>query len=127
MQIIKNEQIDYYDVDGTLVIHEDHKTIPPGESVQVYDAVTKKFITVRVNKPMIRLLRESKSRGAYVVVWSRGGYRWATDVIKALELTDYVDVVMTKPLAYFDDTEISDWLPYRVFIPPNVIYKKLNK
>lgn len=127
MVVIKNENTDFYDVDGTIIIHESHKTIPPGESLQVFDAVTKQFITVRINKPMVRLLRESKARGSYVVVWSRGGYRWAADVIKALELTEYVDLVISKPLAYFDDTPIEKWLPYRVFIEPGVIYKQLNK
>lgn len=126
MQIIKNENIDPYDVDGTLIIHEDPETIPPGESIQVYDAITKKFISVRINRPMVRLLMESKARGSYVRVWSRGGWRWASDVVKALGLVDYVDSVESKPMAYFDDTPVEQWLPYRVFIGPKTIYKQTN-
>lgn len=127
MQIIKNENVDPYDVDGTLIIHDDPSTIPVKDQVRVYDTITKKFIVVRINRPMVRLLMESKSRGSYVRVWSRGGWRWASDVIKALDLVDYVDSVESKPMAYFDDTPIEQWLPYRVFIGPEVVYKKINK
>lgn len=126
MNINKNENVDVYDVDGTLIIHQEPSTILPGEGVDVFDAITKKFIVVRVNKPMVRLLMESKSRGAYVRVWSRGGWRWASDVIKALSLVDFVDSVESKPMVYFDDTPIEKWLPYRVFIEPDVIYKRIN-
>lgn len=125
MVIIKNENVEPFDVDGTLVLHQSADTIPLGEALQVYDAITKKFITVRINRPMVRLLRESKARGSYVIVWSKGGYRWATDVIKALDLVDFVDLVLTKPAAYYDDTEIQNWLPYRVYIAPEVIYKQM--
>lgn len=123
MQIIKNEMITPIDVDGTLVIHDELSDIPPGESVQIYDAVTKKHITMRINRPMVRLLREADSRGDFVIVWSRGGFRWASDVIKALDLVDCVDLVLSKPMAYFDDVEIEQWLPYRVYISPDTTYK----
>lgn len=121
---IKSEQVSPFDVDGTLVSHEALKDIPPGESVKVYDAVSKRHIIVRINRPMIRLLREADSRGDYVIVWSRGGHRWASDVIKALDLVDCVDLVLSKPMAYFDDSEIANWLPYRVFISPDETYKQ---
>lgn len=127
MIINKNENINPFDVDGTLVIHQEPSTIPPEEALQVYDAVTKKFITVRINRPMVRLLIEAKARGFYIRVWSRGGWRWATDVIKALDLVKYVDMVESKPLIYFDDVSITEWLKDRVFIGPEIPYKTISK
>lgn len=127
MIVVKNEMTSFYDCDDTLVMHRKLSDIPSGESVQVYDAVTKGFITLQINRPMVRLLRESHARGEYVVVWSRGGYRWASDVIKALDLVDCVAIVLSKPMAYFDDREISEWLPYRVYLKPDQVYKTLTK
>ncbi len=124
MLIVKKENVSPIDIDGTLIIHCKLADIPSGEGVQVYDAVTKGFITVRINRPMVRLVREARSRGDYVIAWSRGGYRWAADVIKALDLVDCVDLVLSKPLAYFDDTEVGDWMKYRVFLGPEVVYKQ---
>lgn len=124
MNVIKNENIEPFDVDETLVMHQDPSTIPPGDKVQVYDYLTKKFISMRMNKPMIRLLKESKARGFYVIVWSRGGNRWATDVLKALELTEHVDLVMSKPTKVFDDKAIEDWCTDRIYLSPDTIYKQ---
>lgn len=123
MEVIKNENTEFYDVDGTLIVHEPIKNMLPGHRVDVLDPVTKKFIAVSMNKPMIRLLRESAHRGSFVFVWSKGGHEWAANVIKALGLTNEVDMVISKPTAYFDDTPIEQWLPYRVFIGPTVTYK----
>ena len=126
MIVIKNEQISPFDIDGTLVCHAFEGEIPPGESVRVYDAVSKGYVLVQINRPMVRLLREAKSRGDFVIAWSRGGHRWAADVIKALDLVECVDLVLSKPMAYFDDTEIQNWLPYRVMIQPGTAYKTLT-
>ncbi len=123
MLVIRNENVDPYDIDGTLIMHDRLINIPDSERVRVVDPVTGGTLTVRINRPMVRLLMESKARGSYVIVWSRGGFQWAENVIKALSLTAYVDQVMSKPMAYFDDTPIEKWLPYRVMIQPNEVYK----
>ncbi len=120
MRIIENEQISPFDIDGTVV---DHVVVGTEGSISVYDYVTKKQVNVVPNLPMVRLLREAKARGDFVIVWSRGGYRWASDVIRGLGLEECVDLVISKPMAYFDDTPIEEWLPYRVFLPPSTIYK----
>lgn len=126
MLVIKNEMVDPYDVDGTLVIHTPIDLIPPGEELDVEDAVTGSKIRVRINRPMVRLLKESAARGAYVIVWSRGGYQWASDVIKALGLTAEVNLVLSKPLVYFDDLAVESWLPHRVFIDSEANYKQIS-
>jgi hypothetical protein len=57
-------------------------------------------------------------------VWSRGGYEWAANAVRALDLVKYVDEVVTKPMVYFDDKHVTEWLPYRVYLQPEMIYKK---
>lgn len=123
MRINKSEQVSPWDIDGTLIIHLSDNQLVMHPKVDVYDAVTKKFITVGINTPMVRLLREEAHRGACIKVWSRGGWEWAANVIKALGLVTCVDEVMSKPMVYFDDIPIEQWLPYRVFIAPDTVYK----
>jgi hypothetical protein len=122
MRINKSEYIIPLDIDHTLVF----PTIPvvPGPKVQIYDAVSKKFLTMIANESMIRLVREEHHRGACIKAWSRGGWQWAANVLRALDLVDCVDEVLSKPLAYMDDLDIGEWLKYRVYIPPTTAYKK---
>lgn len=150
MVTIKSEYIVMVDVDDTLVMHEeaqkilvpynasndsemtlafdwsgDNIKIPSSlQFVDVQDPIEDRKITLRINKPMVRLVREEAARGAYVIVWSRGGYQWAKNVVEALGLSSEVKLIMSKPLAYFDDKEVSDWLKYRVYLGPDTIYKK---
>lgn len=123
MQIVKSERIIPFDVDQTLVL-----TITPESlsllEVDVYDPITEKFLKMHVHEPMVRLLKEESHRGGHIVVWSRGGYEWAANVVKALHLEQYVDVVMSKPLVYFDDKNVDEWLKDRVYLEPGTVYKK---
>ena len=119
MQIIKNENIKPFDVDNTL-------TCDPKDTsfkVDVVDPVTKGWLTIGVNENMVRLLLEEKQRGAFILVWSRGGYEWAKNVLIAIDIVDKVDLVMSKPLAYFDDTPVKKWMKDRIFIGPKERYK----
>ncbi len=121
MKIIESEDVNYFDVDDTLICNPD--VIEAGALVQILDPVTKGFITMRVHAAMVRLLREADQRGGFVIVWSRGGWEWAKNVILALNLEKYVDIVQTKPLVYFDDKAVTDWLSYRVYMKPGTKYK----
>lgn len=123
MRVIKNEKTVFCDVDHTLILPVD-KNEYPGAEVQVYDSISEKFIKMIAHEPNIRLLIEEKSRGSLIIVWSRGGYTWAEDVLRALKLESYVDYVMTKPMVYIDDLPIQEWLPYRVYLQPDVVYKR---
>lgn len=123
MRVVQNEKVTFHDVDGTLIQHG-QQSGRAGYYVTVLDPITGGYLPMQAHEPNIRLLLEEKHRGSYVVVWSRGGYEWAENVLKALNLTDKVDLVLTKPMAYFDDVPINDWLPYRVWLAPNEIYKK---
>lgn len=124
MNVNKSENVSYFDVDDTLVLHQDPDTIHPSERVSVRDPVhPSQVIIMRIHRPMVRLLKEASQRGDFVRVWSRGGWQWAKNVVEALELTRYVNSVESKPMAYFDDSPIEKWLPYRVYIQPDTIYK----
>lgn len=120
--LIKSEQLRMFDVDGTLVYEP---TYVLGESnIDVYDVISGKMITRAINLAMVRLLIEEHHRGSYIVVWSRGGWEWAQAVITALDLTHEVRLIMSKPMVYFDDQDVSAWMKDRVFIEPNINYKR---
>lgn len=135
MQVIKSEQVSFWDVDETLVLHKTVHTrhiyddkgniteLFPRDSVVVKDPIENKNIRLYIHEPMIRLMREEARRGGTIIVWSRGGHEWAASVINALGLQDLVTLVMSKPMVYFDDKPIQEWLPYRVYLEPGTTYK----
>ena len=120
MIITKNEDIAPFDIDSTLVLpyNQEH-----GAIVKILDPVTGGYIVQRRHDAMIRLVKEARQRGSYVLVWSRGGWEWAQNVIKALELEPYVHQIMSKPRASYDDTPVENWLKDRVYIEPGIEYK----
>lgn len=122
MRVVKSENTVFVDVDGTLINHG-QRSDRAGRRISVLDPLTGEYLPMQAHEPNIRLLLEEKHRGSFVVVWSRGGYEWAESVLKALDITDKVDLVMSKPLAYIDDVPINEWLPYRVYLDPNTDYK----
>ena len=113
-----------FDVDGTLVVNPS-KDDPPGSSyIEIYDLVDDRHIKMRVNRAMVRLLKEERSRGSHIIVWSRSGHAWASAVVLALALEDLVDDVYDKPMVYFDDLDAANWMKDRVFIGANERYKE---
>lgn len=123
MQVIKSENIKPFDVDGTLVLPNDNDT--KGDYIEVLDPVTNTFILMKIHKPNVRLLREELQRGAQVIVWSRSGWEWAQNVLKALDFGDSCNIiVMSKPIAYFDDMPVEQWLKDRIYLDPNLPYKQ---
>lgn len=124
MQVLKLRPAPF-DVDDSLVMHnlDKYGQTPGAEFVNVYDPVEDKNIRLVINRPMIRLLKEEIRRGQQVIVWSRGGWEWAQQVLIALKLDLYPIIVMDKPLNYFDDKNVADWLLDRIYIEPNTPYK----
>lgn len=124
MQVIRQEGIIYFDVDSTLIMHVDPTRLHPTKRLEIKDPIKEGMITVAKNEPMVRLLEEEYHRGSFIVVHSRGGYAWAENVITALGFQEWDKLlIMSKPLAYFDDKPVEEWLPYRVYIKPDEIYK----
>lgn len=125
--IVKNENVVMVDVDDTLILHLSEAELVDKRTIEVYDPITKGYLVVAAHEPMIRLVQEEAHRGSYVIVWSRGGYEWANNVIDALCLHPSVHQIMSKPIAYFDDKPIDEWLKYRVYLKPDTIYKNVKK
>ena len=82
------------------------------------------LVRVVVNENNIRLLKEKKARGCFIVLHSQGGYKYSVAVRNALEITDYVDLTMTKFVGLIDDLPSSVWLPNPINIPYTKNYKK---
>lgn len=97
---IKDGGVYASDVDDTLImwrIPEDYT----GPLVETdLDGFKDKGIP---NQHAINHLKKMKARGYAVIVWSAGGSEWAEAVVKALELEDFVDVVMPKIDFHLDD------------------------
>ena len=90
-----------YDCDDTLVMWDIPEDFPEGDIVTV--RCRDYSDRLAPNKYNIDLLKKFAKRGHYVVVWSQGGSDWAEAVVKALELEEYVQVVMSKPNYFIDD------------------------
>lgn len=119
--VIKNENVRPFDVDGCLIVRKEEST----ETAIVIDPVDiTRYIEVGINLPMVRLLEEEFQRGSYIEVWSRSGWEWAYNVIDALGLLEKVHVIKSKPIVYFDNEPVENWLKDRVFIGPDVPYKR---
>jgi FMN phosphatase YigB (HAD superfamily) len=56
-------------------------------------------------------LKEHHAAGHFIIVWSQGGYEWAQEVVNVLGLAPYVDLVIAKPFAAYDDIHPREWFP----------------
>lgn len=115
MQVFASERVIFFDVDNTLVLSAP-KYARLGV-IQIKDPYEDKIVYRLPHRPHIKLLKNNHARGATVIVWSKNGYRWAQSVIEALGLSEYVDVIMTKPFAFADDEPPERWMGEHVFIP----------
>ncbi len=122
-RIIKSEQLRVWDIDDTLVLTT-METDADFPTVEVPDLIEGGTIKLKVHQPMVRLLKEEHARGSYNIVWSRSGYQWAVDVLTAIGVLDKVHMVMSKPMVYFDDSPVENWMKDRVYIQPTKLYKK---
>lgn len=103
MNVIKNENIVYFDVDDTLIKEASNRV-----GSYKLDYFGKERLYTRIQEH-VDLLKAYKGRGYVVNVWSGNGYLWAEQVIRTLKLQDYVDNVMTKPAKIVDDRDFNSW------------------
>ena len=127
MFVLGDGQTAYFDVDNTLVIWEkDINKALYGSKHLLSTSVEKEeeYIKVHNNghdfyfrpiKVHVNQLIQQKLKGLKVVVWSASGASWASSVISALKLNEYVDVILTKPNFYYDDREAAHFMPTRYF------------
>lgn len=100
-----------FDVDNTIVMHGEHEELVVNNPYQHGQE-----ISLAVHEAHVNLLKDFKGRGYQVVVWSANGAAWAKQVIMALRLEEYVDVVMSKPQKYVDDLEAKDIMGIRIYM-----------
>lgn len=123
MRVHKRENVRPFDIDGTLISTPYPDFLPAANAIPIKCPYTGDIIFGVRNDNNIRLLKEEYYRGSHIIVWSRGGARWAEAVIDALGLRQYVHDAYSKPLSYFDDKDVSEWMKDRVYFGPDERYK----
>lgn len=113
MQVIENESIVFFDVDQTLVMHEN---VRPLGGLDIINPYSGSKISVSINNKHVELLKQFKGRGMFIIVWSAAGVLWAQAVVNALGLQDEVDMVMTKSSKFVDDLEADQVLGQRIYL-----------
>ncbi len=96
-QLIENEDIVCFDVDDTLILWN-----RPDSDLVVGDS------SYKIHKKHIQSMKRFHSRGQFVIVWSKGGAKWAKKAVKLLGIEKYVNLVMAKPSWCFDDQPLSE-------------------
>lgn len=119
--VVRSESPWGVDIDDTLLLWDVPKE---GAMVTFTEPHTGDSITVPINENNIRLLKEKKSRGAFIILWSQGGWEYGNAVATALGIRQYVNLIMTKPIGLIDDLEASAWMPKAINIPHTKNYKK---
>ena len=110
--IISSENVVFWDVDDTLLM--EHSKDP---DLTYTDVLTGKDKHGRIHKAHVEQLIKHKARGFFNIVWSGNGYKHARQVIQALGIEQHVDIVMSKPVKYWDDlTDANDILKARVYL-----------
>lgn len=113
MLTLNKSKVTYFDVDDTLIYWNWPKTNEQ-QTITLYPHSDKEPITFAVNSEMVEQLKKHWARKHAIVVWSQGGWQWAEQVVKALNLQDYVDLVIEKPSWLYDD------LPAKAFMPKSL-------
>lgn len=101
------------DVDDTLLMWHDYDF---NNCVEVTDIAGEVHFR-KVHKKHVDLLKTHAERGYQVIVWSANGAWWAEECVRVLELEDYVDLILCKPVKYIDDLPCQEWMGSRVYIP----------
>lgn len=137
MKILPCNQTTFFDVDDTLVMWGRGQKGDPGvvEIICPASRYSRALFDLNQNSPLtssteeivyeagtwteyliphkkhIEQMKLHKLRGHTIVVWSAGGWEWAVEVVKALGLEQYVDLVMEKPTWCYDDKQAEEYIP----------------
>jgi len=116
--IVKNSELLFCDVDDTLIKWEGTGS---GTNVRIKCSGHSNLFSVHTEH--IKQLQEHIKRGHGVVIWSQGGWEWASAVVDGLveggllsaeEVEDFV--IMNKPRWVYDDLQAEAWMPESRFI-----------
>jgi phosphoglycolate phosphatase-like HAD superfamily hydrolase len=112
MFFLENPRVIMYDVDDTLVLH--HKEDDERALEFTHPSGTKLLLVPHVKH--INALKSQKDAGWAIVVWSQGGSDWAKAVLEGLDLTKYVDAIITKPQFYYDDLTSPEFMGRPMYV-----------
>lgn len=108
---IRDSRMAYIDVDQTLIDWEcSNKDLPLLLLKGPNDATNVQAIPVHID-----LIKELRTVGWQIVVWSQGGADHAERVVKLLGIENLVDVIISKPTIYVDDLPFENQYIKRVF------------
>ena len=108
MVTFKERKTVYFDVDDTLISW--YPCTADTEGATHFNINGHEYYKKAI-KPNIEGLKAHHRAGHLVVVWSAGGSDHAKNVIEALGIEKFVDVVLTKPDYYYDDKPAVEWMP----------------
>jgi hypothetical protein len=115
MKKINDRPLVAFDVDSTLIYWE-HKSGRNAVLIKVDDHEE----MFDVHETHVEALKKHAARGHTIIVWSAGGADWSEAVVKALQLEEYVDIVMPKPNWIYDDLSPNEFLPNNLYIYEDV-------
>lgn len=115
MKAIKNHKVITCDCDDTLILWDKSEYVSQPKVVISYAGYNSEVVIHQKNR---NLLIKLAKLGYSIVVWSATGYDWAIEVVKALQLEDYVTLCLTKPSYYLDDKEATTWIGERLWREP---------
>jgi hypothetical protein len=108
----------FFDVDDTLVVWGMGSS-PDAIDVKMDWGAGIMIERLVPHKAHIEQMRKHRYRGHKIIVWSAGGSEWAEAVVNALGIRDMVDLIISKPVWYYDDIRSSEFLheSARIYIP----------
>lgn len=117
--VVNSNLVTCFDVDDTLIYWDYKKsTIKMGIPNDSEITISLNGLKIKKHKIIehVEELKRQKESGACIVVWSASGYEWAQAVVEALCISNYVDLIMSKPLRIYDDKNPQDWMPIRRYM-----------
>ena len=107
-----HENVVCFDVDDTLVLwgrsgEYDFKMRCP------YSGVVEGAI---IHKQHVDMVKKHYNDGHFVIVWSGGGAPHAKEAIERLHLSNYVNLIIEKPMQYYDDLDAHYFMHRRTYL-----------
>lgn len=106
-----------FDVDNTLIMW-DKSAYVDKDVKRVVVQSAKGPVELVINQKNVNLLIKLAKIGYYIRVHSGSGFEWADKIVRALELTEYVDSVESKPRGKTDDKPPGEGTTYLAWRDP---------
>lgn len=100
----KNNNI-FIDVDETLIRDcESHETADI-----IFEINNEKFAK-KINLDLIQDIKQL-SKNKFIIIWTSNshGEEWAQKIVQELNLTEFVDLTLFKPIEIIDDSPLHEW------------------